>query len=249
MIRFGVVLALGLVSCFVSACTLLPGTGRGGGSEGDVLSRARGPEENQRLYTDLVRKMIDNDRLYAALAHLDARKKKYGSEPASRLLRAEVLRKLGRTSESQGLYNGLRDAGEFRGRAQHGLGLIDAKRDLAAGLEHLQKAAELRPTDARIRNDLGYALMKAGRVEDARLHLATAYQLDDSGSLARNNYIVALLVEGRKREASRIAAEAQLEKKTVKRLRERAAKVGNRAGRVSDTASVPDAPQIGAGGG
>lgn len=243
MIRLALLVVVGLLA----GCAALPGGS--GGNGGDMLSQARGEEENQRLHTELVRKMIDNERLYAALAHLDAQEKEYGATPELRLLRAEVLRKLGRTSEAETLYNELIDEGAFRGRAEHGLGLIDASHDLAAGIGHLEKAAELRPTDARIRNDLGYALMKRGRSEDARLHLATAYQLDDSGNLSRNNYIVALLLDGQKTKAARIAAEANLQKETMERLRKRAAELEKTAERAPTTASVPEAPRIGAGGG
>lgn len=239
--RYAVLFAI----CILAGCASAPSNVDRNG----VLAKARGPEQNQRLYIELVRKMIEKDQLYAALAHLDAQEQKYGPEPASRLLRAEVLRKLGRSNQAAAMYKSLIDDGLFRGRAHHGLGLIKVTRNLGAGIKHLKKAANLRPTDARIRNDLGYALLKAGRGADALLNLATAYQLEGGSTLARNNYIVALLVEGDARKARRIAAEANLTKKTMSNLQERAARLARNAGYVTKTASVPTAPRIGAGGG
>lgn len=239
--RYAALLAL----CVLVGCASAPPNADRYG----VLAQARGPEQNQSLYLDLVRKMIEKGQLYAALAHLDAQKQKYGPGPAARVLRAEVLRKLGRTNQAAAMYRSLIDDGIFPGRAHHGLGLIKVTHNLGAGIKHLQKAADLRPTDARIRNDLGYALLKAGRYGDALLNLATAYQLEGGGKLARNNYIVALLVAGKARKASHIAAETEITKKTLARLKERAARLDNQAGSITKTASVPTAPRIGVGGG
>lgn len=246
--RYGIVL-LGLL---MAGCVSVPSAP----GQSDVLSKARGPEQNQNLYIDLVRKMIENDQLYAALAHLDAQKQEFGTEPAARLLRAEVLRKLGRSNQAAAMYKSLVSDGIFRGRAEHGLGLIKVSHNLGAGIKHLQTAAHLRPTDARIRNDLGYALLKAGRSADALLNLATAYQLEGGGVLARNNYIVALLLEGEARKAARIAANAQLTKKTMAHLKQRVARLARHSGyantaitTTTTTASVQPVPSIGIGGG
>lgn len=245
MIRWGALLLLLLAAGCVSSPSHP-------GPQG-VLAKARGPEQNQNLYIDLVRKMIENDQLYAALAHLDAQKQEYGSEPAARLLRAEVLRKLGRSNQAAMMYKSLIEEGVFRGRAEHGLGLIKVGRNLGAGIRHLQTAAELRPTDARIRNDLGYALLKVGRSADALLNLATAYQLEGGGVLARNNYIVALLLEGEPEKAARIAAKAHLNQKTMEHLQQRAAKLARHGGYAMSTpvGSEPAAtiPSVGIGGG
>lgn len=236
-LRFGIVLvaAATLAACAVPQKPV-------GGSDRAVLDAARGPEENRRLHTDLIQQMIEQDRLYAGLAHLEAQEKEYGSSVELKLLRAEILRKLGRTSEAETLYEGLLNT-RYAGRAQHGLGLIYAPRNLDLGTRYLRRAVELRPTDARIRNDLGYALMRQGELEEARLHLATAFQLDDGSELSRNNYILLLLLEGREAEARRVATKAAVPETLMADLRERARTLEERA------ASPAASPLVGGGGG
>lgn len=206
----------------------------------DVLAQARGPAENRRLHTDLISKMIAEDRLYAALAHLEAQEQEFGVTPPLMLLRAEILRKLGRAVEAEALYRKLLAAGDYRGQAHHGLGLVYAPQNLALGMGHLQTAATLRPTDAQVRNDLGYALLQQGHLVKARLELATAYQLQPDFELARNNYIVVLLATGGKAEAARIASEAGLDANTIKRLRSQALNLQARLAEArSDAATAP----------
>lgn len=214
----------------------------GSASDRAMLDAARGPEENRRLHTDLIREMIQQDRLYAGLAHLEAQQKEFGDSRELRLLRAEILRKLGRNDEAEDLYRDLLDT-RHAGLAEHGLGLIYAPRSLGLGVRHLRRAVKLRPTDARIRNDLGYALMRQGKLDEARLHLATAFQLEDGADLSRNNYILVLLLDGDEAEARRVAANAQVTASLMTRLRERAQNIK------SGSADLPFRPDVGGGGG
>lgn len=205
----------------------------------NLLSEARGEEENRRLYTDLIRELIGKDRLYAAMAHLEAQQKQFGDTAELRLLRANLLRKMDEPVAAEQLYRQLLDEGVFRGEARHGLGLIYAPQDLSLAVRHLRSAVTLLPTDGRIRNDLGYALLRQGQVDAAVRELATAYQLSPSQQLSRNNYIVALLIDGEERQAARIAAEHEVSGEQVKRLRERAASLQQLARR---PATLPDEP-------
>lgn len=188
-----------------------------------LLQEARGEDENRRLYTDLIRELMGKDRLYAAMAHLEAQQKQFGDTAELRLLRADLLRKLEEPVAAEQIYRQLLDEGRFRGEARHGLGLVYAPQDLTLAVRHLQSAVTLLPTDARIRNDLGYALLRQGQVHEAVRELATAYQLSPGERLPRNNYIVALLIDGEERRAARIAAEHEVGGDEVKRLRQRAA--------------------------
>ena len=187
-----------------------------------LLSQARGPEENRKLHTDLIREMIDQDRLYAAYAHLQAQEKQFGGNLELKLLRAEIQRKLGRSAEAESNYKALLNT-PYEGYAQHGLGLIYAQRDIETGTQYLLKAVDSRPTDARIRNDLGYALMRQKKYSDARLHLATAFQLDSGSNLSRNNYILILLLNGDEATARRVAAQTRIDEQQMARLRDQAA--------------------------
>lgn len=235
-------LCLLVAGMLAGGCAATSGPGLGG--DRALLDQARGPEENRRLHTDLVQQMIEQDRLYAGLAHLEAQEKEFGTTEELRLLRAEILRKLGRTGEAERLYEGLLNT-RYAGRAQHGLGLIYARRDLALGTRYLRRAVELRPTDARIRNDLGYALMRQGDLEEARLHLATAFQLDDGAALSRNNYILLLLLEGNEAEARRVAATSEVTSSLMSELRAQAESLQQQA----PEPPAPARPQVGGGGG
>lgn len=188
---------------------------------GATLDQARGPDENARLYTDLIRQMIAQDRLYAALAHLQAREREFGITNELRLLRADILRRMGDNDAATHLYQQLLDS-PFAGQAHHGLGLVLSPSDSARGLAHLEKAVAQVPTDARMRNDLGYALLRRGDYQAARLQLATAYQLDEDNELNRNNYILLLLVEGDVQRAARIGARSQIDAATMRDLRSEA---------------------------
>jgi len=186
-----------------------------------TLDQARGPDENALLYTDLIRQMIAQDRVYAALAHLQAREREFGVTDELRLLRADILRRMGDAPAATSLYRQLLD-GAYAGQAQHGLGLVLSAADPAAGLAHLEKAVALVPTDARMRNDLGYALLRRGDYPGARLQLATAYQRDEDNELNRNNYILLLLVQGENRRAARIAARSPIDAGVMRQLRRQA---------------------------
>ena len=74
-----------------------------------------------------------------------------------------------------------------------------------------------------MRNDLGYAQMRQHKLTQARLNLATAYQLDSGFELARNNYIVVLLLDGDERSARQVAGESRITRDELGRLRAQAA--------------------------
>lgn len=217
-----------------------------------LLSEARGPEENRKLHTDLIREMIAQDRLYAANAHLQAQERDFGETLELRLLRAEIQRKLGRTVEAEADYKALLNT-PYAGNAEHGLGLIYAAQNIELGTRHLRRAVELRPTDARIRNDLGYALMQQEKFSEARLHLATAFQLQSNAELGRNNYILVLLLTGNEAEARRVAVQTKISAKQMTELRRQAADFGAGKARAQVAGSLRPATReplvVGSGGG
>ena len=225
------------------------------------LDEARGADENARLYTDLIRNLIDQERFYAALAHLESRERAFGRTDELRLLRADIRRKMGDGEAARPLYEDLLDS-RFSAQANHGIGLIVAPNDLAGGTRYLERAVSQSPTDARMRNDLGYALLRQGRIRDARLQLTTAYQLDGGNELNRNNYILLLLAMGETARAERIAANAGVSDTVMADMREQAAalpRAGASASRAdvqprqpADTSGMRDAAtpaRVGGGGG
>ena len=91
--------------------------------------------------------------------------------------------------------------------AWRGLALIKVdKGDLATAVDWLRKARDLQPTSARIRNDLGYALLLRGELAQAKVELVTALELDGARRAARNLVMVLLLEGDAARRGARRAA-------------------------------------------
>lgn len=180
-------------------------------------------EVDRQLYGDLIRTMLDEGQYYAALAHVQQRQRSGGGDRTElRFLEAEARRALGQVQAADALYRGLLKT-RFASRSYHGLGLLHASRDLIAAIGYLQEAARLAPTDAEVRNDLGYALLQARRDDAAMLELATAVELAPESAKARNNLMLLLIVRGDEAAVSRMAREAAMPAETVSRLRRQAA--------------------------
>lgn len=189
-----------------------------------AFAAATGPKEDAKLYSDLIAKLIQQNKLYAAMAHLEERQKAFGNTDQLRVLRADILRKMGQDAPAQVIYTKLLNS-QYAAQADHGLGLIYAKKNLAAGARYLKAAVDSEPTDAQMRNDYGYALMRQGKYPQAYTQLATAYQLDQKNQLNENNFIVLLLVMGHTARAHQVAAAGQLSPQTMARLRNKAHKI------------------------
>jgi Flp pilus assembly protein TadD len=169
----------------------------------------------------LIVQMVEQGHAHAALAHLDALQDEDAALPTARLARAEALRKLDRASEAERL---LRDllGGPLGAEGYRGLGLLAAARGNfheAVGL--LESARAARPTSRRIRNDLGYALLRAGRLAQAELELRTAVELGDDARAVRN-LILALFIRANDGAALALAERSGLSSGDVDRIRRHA---------------------------
>lgn len=138
-----------------------------------------------------IEQSIAQDKSHAALAQLDALNLK---SPRAQLLRADAWRRVGRTADAERLYGTLLSSC-LSGQAHHGLGLLLASTQThVESLEHLQKARELMPTDAQVRNDLGYAFLLRRALPDARFEFMTAIELSPDFQRPRHNlYMLAAL--------------------------------------------------------
>lgn len=161
----------------------------------------------QGVRLQLIEDLMGNGKYHAALAHLDAT----GLDtPRARYLQAELLRQTDRQTESVPVYRALLD-GCLGGQANHGLGLIAGREQrYSDALAHLTEARRRLPTDARVRNDLGYALMLVGDQKSARHELMTALDLDPGQPLAARNMVLLLLVTGEARTAQSMAEQLRI---------------------------------------
>lgn len=190
----------------------------------DAVIRTATPQDTARLQTELVQEMMAKGQYFAALAHLEDVERRAGVSPQSALLRAQCLRQTEQWAQAEVLFRSLLGS-PVAGEAEHGLGLLLARRDLPAAVQHLQRAVRLQPTSARARNDLGYALMLSGRLDDARTQIATAQQLAPDDAKSRNNLIVLMHVMGEVESAVKLENEAGLPAGLRQALRRQAAEL------------------------
>lgn len=179
------------------------------------------PQKVQQIRSDVIRGLLDKGQFYAALAHIEEQKQSISDSSELTWLEAETRRHLMQTAQADALYRRLL-GGSLEGRAYHGLGLMYAKTDLDGAIRNLRNAAMRLPTDVEIRNDLGYALMEAGRYTEALPELSTAAELAPSQLKSRNNLIVLMLLTGNQIGADRLAQQSGTTPDTLKALREQA---------------------------
>lgn len=149
------------------------------------------PEE--RVELEMVDTLTARGRAYAALAQLEKAQQKnieywlrYGQ------LQAKTQQLLRARSVFETLVEKC-DTGE----ARHGLGMVMVKQgDLQSGLSELRRAARMLPASADVRNDYGYALLMAGRHDEAMFELITALELENGAGRARQNLAAAYMLSG-----------------------------------------------------
>jgi Flp pilus assembly protein TadD len=175
------------------------------------------PDQNVKL--DLIRKLMDDGKLFAALAHLEETR---STSRQSVYLRAEILRQTNRTEQAAALYRDLL-GGCMAGKGYHGLGLIAGRGNrVSEAIDYLQKAEAELPVDVSVRNDLGYALLLDGQFEPARNEFLTALELDGGNQLAATNMLLLLLVTGKEQEMQAFATHMNMDSAAVAQLREQA---------------------------
>lgn len=175
----------------------------------------------------MIRKLLDSDHPYAALAQLEAA----GSTgPAADQLRADILRRLGKGGEARPLYQGL-TATCLAGAGYHGLGLLAGQeRRLGESLDYLRRARLALPADARVRSDLGYALLLAGDLAAARDEFMTAQDLAPEDRKAALNLVLLHYRQGDTAAAEALGKGYQAGTDELAALREEAARLAAEQG-------------------
>lgn len=211
------VACLVLLIATLGGCALPPGAQAPAGTVADGTCGAEpSPADNTRLAG--IDQLLREGKPHAALAQLDALAAQGKRPPQADLARADALRRIDRWEQAEGLYRGLLHTC-LQGRAWHGLGLLQAQRGLQAdSIASLERARGQLPTDARVRNDLGYALLLAQRFEDARFEFLTVLELEPGDARAARNLVLLTLREGRIDKARELAASLGLDAATLARL-------------------------------
>ena len=134
------------------------------------------------------------------------------------LLRADALRQVDRPDEARRQYERL-IGGCLNAWAHHGLGLVAARQgQLDESIRELQQARQALPTDTRVRNDLGYALLLHRQWNDAQFEFLTVLDLQANEPRAMRNLVLLALAQGKSELARQLAEQFKLDAVTIERL-------------------------------
>jgi len=155
------------------------------------------------FYLQLITQARIDGRARAALAYLDDFDRRYPRDPEATVLRVNSLLDIGDVDAAEVAASALPSSGN------NGDGSVSAVRGhlLAArgrwreAIPFYQAAVGTRPTDALLRNALGYAQLRAGLGGEAVETLRGAAALAPSDAVIRNNLLLALTMSGRQAEA------------------------------------------------
>lgn len=226
LVRAGVVGMLTLTALLAGCGSMAPSDMSRRADAEIEMARQRQSEEraeitNPGTYLSLIRRMQEQGLYYASLAHIDAYQQRFGRSPDVLLLRADALRETDQLAAAEADYRAVVGATSASGsgtqgallnaNAWRGLGITAGRQgQFVEAARRLQVAAQSNPTDATTASDFGYALMRAGEVEQARVPLMQAAQLDAANPKIAGNLAIWLTVNDRKDAAAAMVAHAQL---------------------------------------
>ncbi|WP_408583697.1 tetratricopeptide repeat protein [Paraburkholderia tropica] len=196
--------AMSVAACgalaLLAACSSPQGYGVGPQAEAEMKMRADNAKDavpdTPGMYLGLISRMQTEGLYYASLAHIDAYERQYGASPNSIVLRADALRATGQASASASAYTQLLNT-PFAARGHRGLGLLaGASGDFRHAAQELDEASMLAPTDPATLSDLGYALLREGDVNGARVPLLKAIELDPHNPKIAANVALLLSASG-----------------------------------------------------
>ena len=215
--------------------------------EAEIQQASRDPApDTPEVYLDLIGRMQTQGLYYASLAHIDAFDKQYGARPETILMRADALRMTDQPGAAATAYTALLQT-SFAARGYRGLGLIaGAAGDFGRAAQQLQQAAQFAPTDPSTLSDLGYARLRAGDVNGARVPLMKAAELDQVNPKIASNVALYLLASGNDLRAVELMDQQKFSPEVRSAIRRDAAKVAAAArSRQSSPQSTPRGQQDG----
>ncbi len=165
-------------------------------------TKAGASVDTQATYLKLVEQMQKEDLWFASLAHIDALEQRWGVSPESTRTRAEALRQTGQAVPAEAAYKRLLGT-PLESAGYRGLGLLAGMRgNYGEAVQLLGQAQRRTPTDALLLSDLGYAQLRAGQIEEARLPLMQALQLRPDSTQAQANLALYLEATGQPDKAT-----------------------------------------------
>ncbi|WP_260685070.1 tetratricopeptide repeat protein [Variovorax sp. KBS0712] len=171
-------------------------------AEAAADTKAGNSVDTKETYLKLVEQMQREGLWFASLAHIDALEQRWGTSPESTRLRADALRQTGQAAQSEAIYKRLMGT-PLEGAGYRGLGLLaGARGNYPEAIQLLKQAQRRAPTDALLLSDLGYAHLRAGSTEEARLPLMQALQLRPDSAQAQANLALYLELTNQQEQAA-----------------------------------------------
>jgi Flp pilus assembly protein TadD len=158
--------------------------------------------DTQSTYLKVVDQMQHQGLWFASLAHIDALEQRWGVTPDSTRARADALRQTDQAELAEVAYKRLLTTPQ-ESAGYRGLGLLaGARGNYTEAVQLLKQAQRRTPTDALLLSDLGYASLRAGQLEEARLPLMQALQLQPDSKQAQVNVALYLEVTNQQEQAT-----------------------------------------------
>ena len=171
-------------------------------AEAAADTKAGASVDTKETYLKLVDQMQRENLWFASLAHIDALEQRWGLSPESTRLRADALLQTGQAAQSEATYKRLMGT-PLEGAGYRGLGLLAGGRgSYPEAVQLLKQAQRHAPTDALLLSDLGYAQLRAGSTEEARLPLMQALQLRPDSTQAQANLALYLELVNQQEQAT-----------------------------------------------
>jgi len=163
-------------------------------------------EADRDVFLTLAASIAEGGKPQAALAYLDDYLIRYPDDDRALLLKADCLARTGHPNEAKNIYERLA-ARTASPPAVAGLGRIAAgKGDWATAAGRFAQAYGQTPSDPRLLNDYGYALLMTGHPGQAFTVLARAHELKPGDPFIRTNFLLAAQALGRRGDISKTLA-------------------------------------------
>jgi tight adherence protein D len=177
---------------FVLGITLLiPGCGTSTYDTHARVSRGAAAQDDQHLYFAVIQGLHSAGRSQAALAYLDDFDKRYPDNIDAEILRGNAWVATGQNEKANQIFQKAVKEGAVS-EGNEGLGKVCAKiQDWLCAARHFAIASRAKPTDPKLLNNLGYALLMSARIDDAYDPLARAVELQPTDKQIRNNLLIA----------------------------------------------------------
>lgn len=199
--------------------------------------------DSQVTYLKLVDQMQLQGLWFASLAHIDALEQRWGVTPESTRMRADALRQTGQTAPAETAYKRLMGT-PLESAGYRGLGLIAGERgNFVESVQMLRQAQRRTPTDGILLSDLGYANLRAGQYEEARLPLMQALQLRPDSTQAQANLALYLELTNQREQSLALMEANRMPEATRQAVRAAALQMRGQTSSIATAAAVSTATE------